>query len=136
MSGMNVNTGAAIANDDHLLQSIIDILTTPIGSRVMRREYGSNLPNLIDQPITPGLFARIVAASAEALDRWEPRLKLLKVKPYEISPGRIALDMSLIKKDGSPLEFAVQIAPPAKAPSNEVTPLPTGEKPTNIEAGI
>uniref|UniRef100_UPI0026076D20 ATPase domain-containing protein n=1 Tax=uncultured Sphingobium sp. TaxID=316087 RepID=UPI0026076D20 len=30
-----------------------DILTTPIGSRLMRRDYGSLIPELIDQPANP-----------------------------------------------------------------------------------
>lgn len=34
---MNRSTGAALATSAHISQSIGDILTTPIGSRVMRR---------------------------------------------------------------------------------------------------
>jgi phage baseplate assembly protein W len=41
MQGMNRNTGRKLSGVDHLRQSIVDILTTPIGSRVMRRDYGS-----------------------------------------------------------------------------------------------
>lgn len=50
--GMNRATGAAIADLDHTRQSLSDILGTPIGSRVMRRDYGSLLSDLIDQPQT------------------------------------------------------------------------------------
>ncbi len=39
MRGMNANTGKELEGIEHLKQSIIDILTTPIGSRVMRRDY-------------------------------------------------------------------------------------------------
>ncbi|MGD7246543.1 GPW/gp25 family protein, partial [Ralstonia pseudosolanacearum] len=53
MTGMNSSTGRAIADRPHLAQSIGDILTTPIGSRVMRRDYGSEVPDLIDQPLNP-----------------------------------------------------------------------------------
>lgn len=35
---------------DQIKQSIQDILTTPIGSRIMRRTYGSLLPQMIDAP--------------------------------------------------------------------------------------
>lgn len=41
---MNAHTGGAIDRLAHIRQSIADILTTRIGSRVMRREYGSQLP--------------------------------------------------------------------------------------------
>nr|VFK47168.1 MAG: hypothetical protein BECKTC1821D_GA0114238_104214 [Candidatus Kentron sp. TC] len=40
MAGMSAFTGKHFSDIAHLRQSITDILTTPIGSRVMRREYG------------------------------------------------------------------------------------------------
>ncbi len=51
--GMNRTTGESISDVDHISQSIGDILRTPVGSRVMRREYGSLLSQMIDQPQTP-----------------------------------------------------------------------------------
>ncbi|HEN3606819.1 TPA: baseplate assembly protein, partial [Yersinia enterocolitica] len=39
--GMSRNTGQTITDADHISQSIADILITPVGSRVMRRAYGS-----------------------------------------------------------------------------------------------
>ncbi len=53
--GMNRNTGRTITDADHISQSMSDILRTPVGSRVMRRDYGSLLSSLIDQPQTPTL---------------------------------------------------------------------------------
>lgn len=38
MQGMNSRTGRTITDSAHLAQSVADILTTPIGSRAMRRE--------------------------------------------------------------------------------------------------
>jgi len=35
--GMNAENGHAISETAHILQSVRDILTTPIGTRVMRR---------------------------------------------------------------------------------------------------
>lgn len=46
--GMNRTTGESISDVDHISQSIGDILRTPVGSRVMRREYGSLLSQMID----------------------------------------------------------------------------------------
>ena len=39
-SGMNNTSGKAITDIDHLRQSVRDILLTPQGSRIARREYG------------------------------------------------------------------------------------------------
>ena len=47
MIGMARTSGAILTGDAHLAQSVADILTTPIGSRVMRREYGSLLFELV-----------------------------------------------------------------------------------------
>ena len=79
MQGMNNTTGKALVGIAHLRQSITDILTTPIGSRVQRRTYGSRLFELIDQPANPATLINIYAAVAEALDTWEPRLLLTHI---------------------------------------------------------
>lgn len=79
MLGMNATTGAAIADNAHLAQSIGDILSTPLGTRVMRRDYGSMLFNLIDQPINAAIRMLIHAATAIAIKRWEPRILVTRV---------------------------------------------------------
>lgn len=78
--GMSRTTGALLQPDDHLRQSIYDILMTPIGSRILRREYGSLLPFLIDQPTNTATKLKIMSAIATALVRWEPRVKVRQVQ--------------------------------------------------------
>lgn len=53
--GMSRTDGRLLTDEEHISQSLSDILRTPVGSRVMRREYGSLLPDMIDQPQTPAL---------------------------------------------------------------------------------
>jgi len=91
---MNANTGARLSGIDHLRQSITDILTTPVGSRVMRREYGSRLYQLVDAPINRSTLLQLYAATAEALRRWEPRLKLTQVRAVSAEPGRVVLTIT------------------------------------------
>lgn len=78
--GMNADTGRAIGGTAHLAQSIGDILTTRIGTRVERRQYGSNVPDYIDAPMTAVQRTRMYGAAAAALLRWEPRLKLARIQ--------------------------------------------------------
>ncbi len=78
--GMNAKTGRLLTGLDHLQQSIADILHTRIGSRVMRRTYGSNLFERIDRPQTETTKAGVIADIAEALSKWEPRFLLKQVK--------------------------------------------------------
>lgn len=94
MDGMSINTGKALGGIEHLRQSVIDILSTPIGSRVMRRDYGSRLFELIDAPMNRETFMQLYAATAGALDKWEPRLKLRSVKVVTASPGQVELNIS------------------------------------------
>ena len=73
MKGMNVKTGKELEGIDHLKQSIIDILTTPINSRIMLRDYGSKLFELVDKPINKDFTLEVYAATAEALEKFEKR---------------------------------------------------------------
>ena len=94
MRGIDSNTGKPLAGIDHLRQSIRDILTTPIGSRVLRRTYGSQLFQLIDAPLNRSSIMDLYAATADALARWEPRLRLTKVQAAMPQPGVVVLDLT------------------------------------------
>jgi hypothetical protein len=98
MHGMNAETGAPLSGIDHLTQSISDILSTPIGTRVMLREYGSRLPDLLDQPMVPGFAVEVTVAVAEALARWEKRFALSEVAITEATAGRAVISLTGIYK--------------------------------------
>lgn len=93
MEGINAATGKRLGGIAHLRQSIRDILTTPIGSRVMRREYGSRLFRLVDAPLNRSTLLDLYAATAEALDLWEPRIRVISVKAISTNAGSIELDL-------------------------------------------
>ncbi|WP_168404446.1 GPW/gp25 family protein [Erwinia amylovora] len=79
MNGTDRRTGKRLSGSAHLRQSVSDILTTPMGSRVLVREYGSDLFSLVDNPRDDLTRLRIIAATASALARWEPRLQVTQV---------------------------------------------------------
>ncbi|WP_265017685.1 GPW/gp25 family protein [Wolbachia endosymbiont (group A) of Epistrophe grossularia] len=93
MRGMDVNTGKELEGIEHLKQSIVNILTTPINSRIMRRNYGSRLLELVDRPINRDFTLEIYAATAEALQKWEKRFKLEKVKITEVKEGKVTISL-------------------------------------------
>jgi uncharacterized protein len=97
--GMAAGDGRGVSGEAHLRASIHDILTTPVGSRVMRRDYGSRLFQLLDLPAGPGLLADVVAATAEALELWEPRVDVVRVEVFSTGPaasaGRWRVDVSV-----------------------------------------
>lgn len=94
MNGTNAQTGKLLGGLAHLRQSVRDILTTPIGSRVMRRDYGSRLFELVDAPMNQGTILAIIAATNEAISNWEPRFQVLKVQLGAATPGTLTLDIT------------------------------------------
>ena len=78
--GMNRFDGRGLSESQHISQSIQDILTTPLGSRVMRRDYGSVIFELIDQPQSAAVKLQIMAAAVIALTRWEPRIRITEIE--------------------------------------------------------
>lgn len=110
--GMSATTGAAIADMAHLRQSVAIILATPVGSRVMRRDFGSLLPALIDHPDNERTRVRLYAAVAGALMRWEPRLRISRV---QLATGErqgavvLLLDGTYVPPDGPQQLLALRL---------------------------
>ena len=105
--GMSQGNGKAIADTDHLRQSVRDILLTPQGSRLARREYGSLLSALIDQPQNPALRLQIMAAVYVALSRWEPRLTLDSITINGNFDGSMAVELTGHSNNGAPVSLSV-----------------------------
>lgn len=109
MTGIHAATAAPLDELADIRQSIATILTTPLGSRVMRRDFGSLLCDLIDSPATARGCLRLIAAAADAIARWEPRVKFLKASVTPGGDGRAVLsaDFRLRATGGV---FAVTVA--------------------------
>lgn len=100
LTGMDRATGKPLSGDAHLVQSIADILTTPLGTRPMRRDYGCLLPELLDRPL--GRATRLLAsvAIAMALARWEPRIAVRKIElGGELAAGRLIVTIIAARVD-------------------------------------
>ena len=87
MIGVNKTTGKHLSGIAHLQQSIHDIVGTPIGSRVMLREYGCRVHDYLDRAMNGETKLLIYSAIAEALRRWEPRFALKRVQLTRIESG-------------------------------------------------
>lgn len=112
MPGMNVSTGKRLEGIDHIRQSIADIITTPIGSRVMRRDYGSLVPELLDRPMNDALLMQLYAATVIAVSRWEPRIQITGIRRTVNTqqPGAAVIELQGKTVDGQPLSVGVPIA--------------------------
>lgn len=80
MTGVDRLTGKPLSGWPHVAQSIGVLFTTPKASRVMRRHIGSNLPRLVDSPISPVTVINVYAAVAEVLTDFEPRFSVSRMR--------------------------------------------------------
>jgi len=115
MTGLSSSNGRAIASDtdDYVRRSVADVLTTPIGSRVMRRDYGSYLPLLVDQPMNAITRLKLYGATALALIRFHRRSRLKAVQ-LTTDGSSAALQLELVRTD-LPRPRALSVALPFSA---------------------
>lgn len=106
---MHPQTGEAVTSTLESIQhAVADILLTPLGSRIERRQYGSLLFRLIDQPLTGALVLMVYAASVTALTQHEDRLQLRSVRLEHTGDGSAELWIDGRERStGDPIRFAV-----------------------------
>ena len=75
-------------------ESILDILLTPIGSRVCLPEYGSRLHELVDRRIDDEYRVDLTRFVYEAVSKWEHRVTLKQIRD--------------LKQDGDRLSFCIE----------------------------
>ncbi|HBR1366661.1 TPA: GPW/gp25 family protein [Klebsiella pneumoniae] len=93
-TGLSPDTAGAVSDHDQLWGSVRKILTTPIGSRVMRRDFGSYVPELIDGPENAVTRLQLMSVAAMALARWEPRINLTTVNVVYTREGAVTAELS------------------------------------------
>ena len=79
MTGMDRSTGKPLSGIAHLKQSVRDIMLTSPQTRIMRREYGCGVRDLVDAPINASSLTSFYASAAEALDKYEPRIRVSRI---------------------------------------------------------
>ena len=77
--GIDMRTGKTLTGWQHVLQSLEIIFTTPIGSRVMRRAFGSAIPALLGRPMNNRTILAFATAIVVAVELWEPCFRIKQV---------------------------------------------------------
>lgn len=93
-TGIDPVSGTVVDELAHIRLSISEILKTPVGSRVMRRTFGSHIFSLIDAPGNPATVLRVIAAAADALERWEPRVRLVSGRLTVTLDGKAVVSLT------------------------------------------
>ncbi|KOR00964.1 GPW/gp25 family protein [Pluralibacter gergoviae] len=92
--GMNASGTGTLTDEDHVWQSVGDILLTPVGTRLMRRNYGSMCPDLIDSPQNDVTRLQLMSAAVIALSAWEPRIALEAINITYSQSGEVTAELT------------------------------------------
>lgn len=79
MAGIDRRTGRVMSNLDSAYQGVEVTLGTRLASRIMRREFGGGVVELLGRPMTAPLFSAWRQLVATAIDLWEPRFKVRRI---------------------------------------------------------
>ena len=108
------NWGPALASfvkvkDDPavLKTSVINIVMTRFGERVMRPLFGSLVPAMLFEQNDPSLIARVEESARAAIARWDDRIEVLELKA---TPTENRLDVKVIFRNAKDPAADAQIA--------------------------
>ena len=93
---------AAASGQDKLKENIIHILLTSVGERVMCRNYGGGLRDLVHDPNNDALRAIVQRQIAKSIGQWEPRVQLREVDVRQEERRLIAEVHYVIRDTGQP----------------------------------
>jgi hypothetical protein len=86
---------ATVEGTDSVRQSILLLLSTMPGERVMRPEYGCDLHRLVFAPNDDTTAGLVIHYVQRALERWEPRIEIVRLDAGRNAGQPALLDVSL-----------------------------------------
>ncbi len=86
---------ALIEGHEAVRQSLLMLLSTAPGERVMRPAYGCPLHRLVFQPLDDTTAGLAIHYVEQAVRRWEPRVDVVAVDAYPspTRPGQLVVDL-------------------------------------------
>ncbi len=85
--------------EENIEESILIILGTALGERVMRPDFGCAVHDLIFAPNNSNTHGLVIYHVKEALTKWEPRIQALKIDAFA--------DLSELNKLVTSIEYQV-----------------------------
>lgn len=84
---------ALVTGDMAIRQSVLLLLATVPGERVMRPDYGCDLHRLVFSPADDTTAGLAIHHVRQALERWEPRIELIDVDARPVADDPTRLDL-------------------------------------------
>jgi phage baseplate assembly protein W len=83
-------------HEDAIHQSILMILATAKGERIMRPDFGCGIHDLVFAPNTPSTIGQLVSEVQDALIEWEPRIDIVDIDavPFPNDPTCIQIQIN------------------------------------------
>jgi len=99
-----IDKGRVVATSglDKLKENIIHILLTSVAERVMRRDYGGGLRDLVHDPNNDVLRALVQHQIAKSIGQWEHRVQLREVAVRQQEGTLLAEIHYVIRETGQP----------------------------------
>jgi phage baseplate assembly protein W len=72
---------------ERVQQAIEVILRTRKGTRVQRRDFGSDIIGMIDRPMNEFTIMDAIMSIVEPIHKWEPEFRVKRVRVEEASSG-------------------------------------------------
>ena len=87
--------------EEDIRESIILILSTSKGERVMRPDFGSGIYNYTFETINTTTIGLFESSIRDALQKWEPRIVVsaVNVSLEEVSNGKLLIDIAYTVKN-------------------------------------
>lgn len=82
--------------EDCVRQSILMILGTAKGDRIMRPDFGCGIHDLVFASNNPGTIGQVISEVRQALVQWEARIDVLEVDVYpdENQPNELLIQIN------------------------------------------
>jgi len=86
---------ATSGGESRIQESIWTILSTALGERVMRPDFGCGIQNLLFQPMSDSLIGKVASEVTRALVLFEPRIDVdgVNVRGDEEDPDVLLIDI-------------------------------------------
>jgi phage baseplate assembly protein W len=94
---------------EKIKENIVHLLLTGVGERVMRRDYGGGLHQLVHDPNNDALRAIVQHQLAKSIGQWEPRVLLQDVTVTQ-QDGTLVVELRyVIRRTQQPQSVSVPL---------------------------
>jgi phage baseplate assembly protein W len=107
-----IGPGGGVAQEseaEKLKENIIHILLTGVGERVMRRDYGGGIRQLVHDPNNDALRALVQHQIGKSIGQWEPRVLLQSVTVTQQDSTLIAHVDYIVRRTREPQSVSVPL---------------------------